>query len=468
MADNLNSPEWRDTDNLSTSKQTKIMYDVTKGTLHIQSQKEKYLPRYYQESNVDYDARVANSELLPATTEAIQTVVGKVLSKPTVFNDVSDSFDKDNIDGMGADFESFEADALNRGVRDGMDFILVDFEATEGRTRQQEVSDNLKPYYKIILSTQVLNKRTEIVNGKTVLTQVTIYESIQEPDGEFGMTDVDQYRVFKKEDGNVTVRLYRKETGKGITLVEGSERTISTTEIPLVPLYTNKTGYFVAEPLFQEMAQINLSVYRMNSGLKRTITNVGDPTHVIYGQAPSDEQGNPLPIVVGSSNMLNLGSDDKYEIVGVNPESIQPTKDEIATMKEDMANIATEITSTDADRTATEINKDDANQKSKLTKIAIGLENCWNTCKDFYFEYLGEVDNGTIKVNRDFNNVMMTPDEIKELRADYLAGIITKETYIEERQKGETLTTIDDIEAEISQAENDLDNSLDGVVKADA
>ena len=460
MGKDTNSPDWRDPDNLEMGIQSTIMRDVTMGTLHIQSKGETYLPKYFQESKSDYNARLKNSELIPATAEAITTMVGKILSKPTQLNEIDEEkFYIENIDNTGTTFESFEADSLRKALRDGMGFVLVDFPAVEGRSRAQERADNIKPYFKYIKNTQVLNKRSKIVNGVTVLEQVTIEDMKTVEDGDFGTRDVTQYRVYRLRESIVSVEVY-EETEEGVVSVEEERALKGVKEIPLVPLYTNQTGFMVATPLLAEMAQINLSVYRMNSGLKRTIYNVGDPTNVIYGDAPRDDQGNPLPIVVGSSNMLQLDRDAKYEIVGISPEIIAPTKEEIESMKKDMAKIATEMINTEADRTATEVSKDDANQKSKLKQIAINLENCWNKCKEFYYGFLGEMDEGEIIVNRDFNSTAMSAEDRRELRADWQAGVITHKTYIEELQKGELLTTVEDVEAEIAEAENEMQNKL--------
>lgn len=459
--DNADRPDYQDAESAQMQKEATIMRDVTEGTLHIQSKGTEYLPKYYMESKEDYEARKKNSDLLPATAEAIENVVGKVLSKPTQINDLEDDdFYTPNIDGAGTNFKSFESLSLKKAVRDGMGYIVIDFAAVGSRTRVQEKSDKIKPYLKYVLSYNLINKRTEIRNGKTILTQATIRELSTKPHGDFGTKDIENYLVYRKTDAGVTLQVYEKDNDK---ITAGDVVTLNMnglTEIPIVPLYTGQKSPFYAKPIFGEMAQINLSVYRMNSGLKRTIYNVGDPTHVIYGQVPTDDNGQPLPLVVGSSNMLNLDSDSKYEIVGMTADSIQPTKEEIETMKLDMQKIATEVTSIEVEKTATQSNIDNSNQKSKLNSIATNLENTWNEVKRFYLAFLGREDKGSIVVNRDFDTMTMSVEQIRELRNDYLANIITKETYIKERQKGETLMTIEDIEKEILEAENQAGMNL--------
>jgi hypothetical protein len=462
-----NSPSWQDADNIKAIKQETIMNDVTGGTLNIQSKSTTYLPKYEMESDTDYQSRLKNSELLPTTAESIKAVTGKLLSKPTQLNDIDteNNFFIENIDGTGTSFSSFEHQAIHDTEKYGVTFNLVDFASLGERTRQQEKTDDVKPYFKTIQASQVLNKRTSLINGKIVLTQVTIKESITKDDGEFGTESVDQYRVYRLEGGVVTVTLW--EDGKDGEKIIEAERPLDMNGlamIPLIPIYSGEHGYMTGVSPFAEMAQLNLSVYRMNSGLKRTIYNVGDPTHVIKGQTPTDDNGQPLPIVVGSSNMLNIDSDGEYSIVGMSPESIQPTKDEIETMKQDMAKIAVSITATDTQKTAKEVGIDNANQTSKLMQTAISAENCWNVSKEIYYAFLGVPNEGEIVVNKDFSGTKLTPEEVKVLQTDLQLDNITKETYLKEMQKGEWYTTIDDVEAEALQAENEAANSLKGVV----
>jgi len=468
--DDTNTPEWQDNDNITAIKQQTIMDDVTGGTLNIQSKGKTYLPEYFDESSTDYTSRIKNSELLPTTSEAIKSITGKLLSKPTQFNDIDTDnvFDITNIDGMGSTFKAFESQALFKTNKYGMTLNLIDFESVGSRTKAQENADNIKPYYKTILASQIINKRTSLINSRMVLSQVTIKESITESDGDFGTKEVEQYRVYKLEmlDDNqvsgVSVTIWQKTTN-GIAITEEPRMLDigNMKEITLVPMYSGDHGYLNAIPPFAEMAQINLSVYRMNSGLKRTITNVGDPTHVIKSDnPPMDEQGNPKPIVVGSSNMIVIGTDDDYKIVGMSPDSIQPTKDEIQTMKNDMAKISADMESTEADKTATEVNINDSNSKSKLMQIALSDENCWNKSYEFYCAYLGEAVVGEIVVNKDFSSSKLTPEEFKALQEAKQMGDISHLTLLKEAQKGEWLTTIDDIEVEVEVANNEIESQL--------
>ena len=158
-----NSPEWQDSDNTNAIKQQTIMDDVTGGTLNIQAKQKTYLPEYYQESATDYKARLLNSELLPTTDEAIKSITGKLLSKPTQLNDVDlKIFDITNIDGMGTSFKAFESQTLAKTNKYGLTFNLIDFTAIGGRTKAQENADNMKPYFKTILPSQIINKRTSL------------------------------------------------------------------------------------------------------------------------------------------------------------------------------------------------------------------------------------------------------------------------------------------------------------------
>jgi len=453
---NSNSPAFKSAAYNANVTKTTFMRDVTKGTKHVNSLREKYLPKYNREEKEDYDDRLLYSELLPSTQEAVKSITGKLLLKPTNAEDIQEAFDLTNVDNAGTSLEAFEHKLTNEAITDGMNFILVDYPVVQGVvTAADKARVNAKPYFIIIKSTQLLNFRTEIINNQTKLSQVTIQMSSLVPDGDFGEKEEVSYKVYKNVGGVVTIDTWGDNNGE----VTKSNETITITgvnDIPLVPFYTNKKGFFEAESILQEMAVLNISWYNLNSALKRSLIRCCDPTPVLKGSIPSDENGNDADLSVGSSQLFVIDEESSFEWVGADGSIIQPTKDEIKDIETRMSKIATELLNSDAEMTATEANISNTDTQAKLTTIASNRENALNKAYEFYCQFASIEPKGKLVVNRDFSSTKLTPQEVENLRQDYLNGIITKETYIKERQQGGELLSIDDILAEITKAEDEL------------
>ena len=455
-----NQPNHQSEANLRTIDSTTFMRDVTGGTKHIQSLKTKYLPKYNREEDSDYNDRLDNSELLPSTLEASKSITGKLLLKETVLEDTQDVFNVENIDNAGTTLKGFEHKLTNDAIVDGMSLILVDYPVVEGvvtKTDKQRINAN--PYFVLVNSPQILNFRTSNVNNETKLTQVTIQLDEVTPDGDFADTVTTKYKVYRNTNNIITVDIWTK-TEDGVAKDNPEPILIrGVTDIPLVPFYANKKGTMEATSILREMAELNISWYRLNSALKRTIERCCDPTPVLKGQLPLDENGERKQLSVGSSQLLSIAETSEFSWVGADAAIIQPAKDEIKDIEDRMAKIATELLNGSSDITATEANISNTDTEAKLSTVATNRENALNKAYGFYCQFAGVEPTGKLVVNRDFTSLEMSPQQVENLRKDMLAGVITKETYIKERQKGGELLSIEDIEKEITMAEESL--SLD-------
>lgn len=456
-----NTPTIQNEANKKAVTNSTFMRDLVDGTMQVQSKAEAYLHKYNMEDSTDYQDRLKNSEVLPATAEAIKSITGKLLLKDTTLEDINELFDINNIDNAGTSFSSFEHKLTNDSLTDGLSFILVDYPSVTGvQTVAQKQALNAKPFYSIINSTQILNFRTEIINNETKLSQITIKTTSLEPDGDFGEKAVDKYLVYKNQNGIVTVDKWGENNGE-VTKLQDTISITGVKEIPLVPFYTGKTGYLEGKsPLF-EMGVLNYKWYRVNSALSRTLERGCDATPVIKGQAPLDDNGEKQELSVGSSQMLLLDEDSSFEWVGIDSSIIAPVENNIKSIEDRMAGIATQVLNSDTEQTATEVKVNNTDTQAKLGTFKANRENALNKAYELWCMFAGVPITGMFKCNEDFSDTKALPAQSEQLLKDHLAGIITKETYIKERQLGGNLTSIEDIDKEIKDAEAQHDEPLD-------
>ena len=102
----------------------------------------------------------------------------------------------------------------------------------------------------------------------------------------FGTREVKQVKVFRMVPGDtdeqnlVTFEIWRQDTTKGSTgdwLIYQPATKISQYFIPIVPYYTNRTGFMVGEPPLQDLAEKNLEHWRVSSDHAHILHFVGVP-----------------------------------------------------------------------------------------------------------------------------------------------------------------------------------------------
>lgn len=93
-----------------------------------------------------------------------------------------------------------------------------------------------------------------------------------------------------------------------------------------------------------------------------------------------------------------------------------------------------------AEQTATASIIDAAERMSVLSSLQSGLEKSFKRVIEYCAIYEGVDADVELKLNREFMGVKMTSQERKEVRDDYLAGVITHEEALNQLEKGGILT----------------------------
>jgi hypothetical protein len=257
----------------------KTVNDLYAGTRWLRNLGETYLPREPAESWRAYNIRRNKAVLYNATKFTVRGLTGMVFKRdPGESTDIPDKIraDMKNIDLAGTNFNVFCKDAFKVALRDGHCFILVDHQRKDENivSRLDYEKSGRRPYWQLYTKDQIVNWRYKMVNGETVLTKVTIEENVIEEDGEFGEKVIKQWRVLtpgawalykENPDTRSAVQVAPVPTDFGPT---------SLPYIPLIPIYTNKTGYFESEPSLLDLVYLNLRLRPHPSRCQRPDTLV--------------------------------------------------------------------------------------------------------------------------------------------------------------------------------------------------
>jgi uncharacterized protein DUF4055 len=278
-----NNPSYECKDYKEMRPRWQIVDDVSKGTLHLRECRshEYYLPKEPAEDSKDYAIRKQRAVLFNAFERTLHGLVGMVFRKePKMTEDVpevirgreaTEDQEKvegyaENIDNSGSHWTVFAKEALREAIQNGHSFILVDMPPAlpEGSTLADERAIGRRPYWVHYSSDQAVNWRVSFEAGRAVITQITFKECSYEEDGLYGEKEVVKYRVLRPGSWE----LWREIGGPQATInqyiLEASGAT-SLNEIPVVAIYSRKTGYLTSRPPLLDLALLNICHYQKYS-----------------------------------------------------------------------------------------------------------------------------------------------------------------------------------------------------------
>lgn len=257
-----------------------LIADLRAGTDAMRAAGEDWLPKEPRESKPSYEVRLNRSFLYGAYRDAVAAIVAKPFSRavttknkdklPEQLQKISMDADRD-----GSDLTQFGKGVYRGGVNDGLRFIYVDYPLTgTGVNLEQQERQDIRPYFVDISAQDLTNYKTKKnETGKRELTMITIRERVTVDDGEFGEEQITQYRVVYApghrparraandqggEEAQGGWEVWRQGEGTSKKFVLYSSGTHTYPGIPLVPYYTEKTGFMRGEPPMMDLAWLNL------------------------------------------------------------------------------------------------------------------------------------------------------------------------------------------------------------------
>lgn len=431
--------------------------DVFNGTKSVKDGGVRYLSKWIYEEDENYTDRLDKSVFINFFRDAVQNTNSLLWSKgmDLTFNDKAKYF-FDDVDGNGSKIDEFFMTATKKAIRDGLVYIWVDNERIDGSiTRGSKV----KPFLKIIERKDVISKKFDVVNGTRVLTQIVIIQSIEEEVDEYEVREVEVYVVLRQDGGKII-----KADG---TLVD--EWTSNLDYIPVVPLYSDQTGYLQADIPFLDLAFVNIKHYNVMSEYDNILHMSAVPVQQIFTQGQAGIMADVMledgtveqreTSIVGSNNALVFTdkNTEGFEFVEVSGNGISLIADRISKLEESMLRMSLTMLSADAEniKTATEAKLKDRNSSLFLVEIAKSLENCIEEVLMIAEDYTGENFSFELVIGKDFSDLKIDAQTIKQIIDLKKAGFISLESLWDALIKGEILELFDyEKEKEIIKQEN--------------
>ena len=414
---------------------------ATEGAKFYRQNAEIYFPPLEDEDSTCLRLRRSFITFTPYTQRLIDAGVGLILRKPIVLDGGSEAYWaewRENVDREDTDLDGFARNILTTAIGYGHCSILTDYPKAEGvRTRGDERRDtNLRPYLMQVKPVQILGRRHDPhVNGGA-LQQVRLQEYAYLPRGRYGVEARSQVRVIEPGSYELwqapDVQQQGSEAG-GYELVDSG--TFSLDYIPLSTVYSKKIGMLHSMPPLLDVAYLNTEHCKLQSQLMHALHVSNYPLLLLKGY---DSLSSDLKLNVTKVITLGIDGDGKYvEPGGASTKGAQEQLDLLASQ---MSNLGISILAEQKRVAESGVSKqlDRADTNSMLAVISRSLEAALQQALDTAASYAGQ-QAPTVSIDRDFDAVAMSPEEIKSLVLLHESNLIDEPTALEMLKVGEVL-----------------------------
>lgn len=408
------------------------------GTSAMRAAAHAYLPKWPNEEDRSYKARLAVATLFPAFSRTVTTLASKPFSKPlTLSEDMPEQIKAltEDIDQQGRNLQVFGGDLMVELMGPGLAGILVDYPQAMGvRTLADEQAAGLRPYWVLVKCHQILGWRVERRGSEWVLTQLRLKEVVTEPDGAFGEVSIEQVRVL--EPGKWSV--YRKDRQKPEEWVLHDEGATTLGVVPFIPCYGARTGFMTSKPPLEELAHMNVKHWQSQSDQDTILHVARVPILAVIGvDDQRDKDGKPVAfqLTVGASAAVSLPVNGDLKYVEHTGAAIEAGKQSLDDLKEEMRQAGAELLVIKPITTATQVHSENAVGMCALQWITLGLQDALNAALQMTADWLKLPQAGAVTLFNDFGAATLdsaTAILIKDMTA---AGMLSKETAFKEQQR---------------------------------
>lgn len=454
-----------------------LIRDCISGQDRIKERQRAYLPKpNAHDCSAENDARylsyLSRAVFYNVTDNTLRGLVGQVFSTDPVV-ELPDAMlhIEEDADGAGVTLSQQAKKALSNVLAFGRCGVLTDFpranEDGSPFTAAQIMDGSAKPTLLLFDPEQIINWRTRLVAGRSVLSLVVISTDFIALDDGFEIKTDREWRVLSlDETDQYVVEVWRKrEVTAGRETVDDMDFYVYETLVPTdyngqrlsyIPFQfigSLNNNELPDKPPMYDMAALNIAHYRNSADYEESVYMVGSPTPYFAGltkQWVDETMGGvvqlgsraAIPLPKGASAGLLVASEN-----GMAKEAMQEKERQMVALGAQLVEQKT------VQRTLGEAKMEKAVVNSTLVQCAKNVASAYQqslkwAC-DFYGSSPEEVD---YQLSTDFAIVGMSADERSAWVADLQAGVVSwSEVRYAYRQAGLAYQDDEEARAEIDK-----------------
>lgn len=453
--------------------------DILDGEEAIKARGKKYLPKFPDEEENDFDFRLTVAKFTNIYRDVVEGLATKPFQdeigllggekRPQELKDFAE-----DVDGFGSNLTTFAALTFFNAINYGIDWIFIDYPTVqnpENVTIAEAKKKNLKPFWVHILGKNVLEVETRMEGSKQIITCFRC----QEPG--FGNEPMHVREFVETEDG-VEWTLYVKvknDDGEDEFLVV-DEGKLSINFIPIVPFITGRRDgkSFKVYPPMRDAADLQITLYQNESALEYIKVLACYPMLATDGtKAPVDAEGKPIKLRVGPNRVIygvqkSNGDGGTWQYVEPQANSLEFLQKNIDKTKNDLRELGRQpLTALSTQLTTVTTSIAAGKAKSAVTAWAYALKDALENALAITMKWMGIDYEPEINVYTGFDNVLDDGSDIEELGKARERGDISVETYWDELKRRKILSPEFDVEEERKRLLDDIPADTDPDVKSE-
>jgi hypothetical protein len=424
------------------------------GTAAMKAARDRWLPRYSAEEETDYQVRLTNTVLFPGFRRTVETMTGRVFRRPLdLIGEPAPEIQGwcgNDIDLNGRDFSVFGAEVFDAALQFGLSHVLVDHPeedetgAPPARSNADLITDRVRPYWVHIKPQSLIGWRTERQRGRTILTEIRFRQTAIESDGEWGEKVVERIKVIRPTEWLLYEERATGKNGEEFEWLQvggGAMRFVFDGQptIPLVTVYTGRTGVLTARPPLMDLAELNLTHWR-SSSRQRDILDVSRiPMWAYFGFQKDEIAG----LQLGPRAAIVSGDPSaRAEILEISGPGLAAGKADLDDLKAEMAALGTQLlVRPPGDQTATQSSINSAENSSQLARMAVGLRDSLELALQYTAAWRGlaKERSGQVQINGDFDWVPSDQGHLASLDAARDRGDLSRTAHQRELKRRQVL-----------------------------
>lgn len=401
------------------------------GTETMRDAGEVYLPRYARETERNWRTRLTRATLYNYFKRCVDSLSSKPFSAPVRLKDFDPKLEEitEDIDRMGTDFTVFCADLFKSALARGLAFVYVDYPTSDTvpQTFAEEKALGFQPFFRVISPENLIFARTEVIEGKEVLTQIRVKIDELVPDGPFGERISQRVEIITPD----SIEVQELQNKRWVTT---STRPNTLGEIPLVVYYADKEDFFVSRLPLGDLADKNIEHWQSSSDQRNALTVARFP--MLAGKGLTRKEMDEIVLAPNQSLSTENPAGEFYylEHRGI---ALAAGRQDMDTIKAEMAELVMDLLSKTTSRaSATEWNLSSREATSTLEMMVIRFADFLKSAFVFAAKWMDLPENavGTVDIDTTFVDDSNQKD-IDALIAARNSGDLTREEYLAELQR---------------------------------
>ena len=401
--------------------------DAVRGSVAVKEKKYHYLPVPDNDSVDDrkgtetsrYRQYIKRALFTNFTGRTKNALVGAAFRKEPVVNLPNDlEYLANDATGDGLSLTQLVKDELSNLMETGRSILLVDYPQTDENVTVEDVQRlGLRASITPFTAEQVINWKSGVINGKRMLTSVTIAEHYLATQDEFDHESKVQYRVLRLSQEGYTQQIYREEEPYTDEFFPKKADGSNWEEIPLIFIGSKNNDATIDDAPLSDIAEVNLAHFRNSADYEESCFLVGQPSlFITHSLSPEQfREFNPHGIKLGSRAGHVLGETGSASLLQANENQLVMRAMEAK--EQQMVAIGARIITDRADRETAEAARIRfASENSVLGDVVGNLSQAIVKCIGWVGEFMGvETSETTFTINREFYDKSIDPQEIMSM-----------------------------------------------------